>query len=814
MWLYISNSVAVSYFFNLRSEIPSEPISTPRRSLSDVMMGAARSCHLPAKPTTGANGTQTSMDRLQGDLIDWLESAGLKFPHDLCDSEGVYIVRSLARALWMIDGNHSTLQAAVKHNSVPPLPPVWQRFDGYNDWRAKKLHKPRSSTEKMRDSGNLLLGMLGKPVIRTARWKEFREQVEGLARTLLKYSQYLSEAAKASTSRQSLDHVVRPVSQFSDLEVRSAADSDTAWCVSDRELRLEETLQSAGDWMMVEFDGSAILGDSASVNTRYQFLKSFKLTFPVLMYTYAAGGNVGNIIFMCKIPDGLSPSECLTKSNAVVAELKPKLPEYHTRQMRRSFSQQCSNLTDVTPATRRFMYSLLTGDDSAPETSQQRDLDFRVRLVVLGQLPELAADLRHLNGGRPGVYDEFLSVVQAITREFMAEDERRHGAAHFSHFISVRDLHRLAVDKCAESTSIPSLEWLRLQFQPQSCRAKSALHYTGKLDIRYAVQVRQLRAAHCDDHYCAALFKMERAMCVAYRSFSTFVCLDDKAKVPIGEPSSPMSTGVRGGAILMAAGSTPVALDHDQASKGSLTPSVVLQCEIPDSPTGSFYRGQLHVLIKDSVLQPSTPLRHGTELTRLLQEAPTPLLLAFTDGGGDHRSTFLSVQLSWILLFLRLDLDMLVTCRTAPGHSYVNPAERCMSTLNLALQNCALSRDAQDRNVEKRLKACNTMEAIRKQQPVIRDGWSASVKNTQKAVERRFNRLMYSDQQVLVHEPASADDITDFLQQAKDVDSTIDCEDVAPRQLDLKSKEQLALFLSTHCRQCHYSFQIKKCGEQ
>ena len=576
---------------------------------------------------------------------------------------------------------------------------------------------------------------------------------------------------------------------------------------------MQSFLDSAGDWNLVEFDGAAVLGDDVTTHTRYMFLKSFRLTFPVLVYRYAVGGNVGSIVFMSKVPTGLTQSEYLTKSNCVIEELKPKLPQYHTRQMHRAFAEHCSNLASITSAARRFLYSSLTGDTSAPETSRLRDLDYRVKLVALGELPELAADLRHLNDGQPGRYNEFLGILQGMVRDFMAEDDRRHGGAHMSHFISVRDLHERATEKCSATVKIPSLDWLRLQFQPKSSRAATALRYNGKLDIRYAVQLRQLRSAHPDDHYCSALFKMQRAMCVEHREHSCFVCLDDKAKVPVGEPDKPMSSGVRGRSSLMAAGSTPMALDHDQASKGSLTPSVVLQCDVPESLTGSFYNGQLHVLVKDSVLQPSTPLRHATELFNLLKTSPKPLLFAFTDGGGDHSTTFLSVQLAWILLFLALDLDMLVACRTAPGHSYVNPAERCMSTLNLALQNCALARKEQDESSEKRLKTCNSMDAIRKQQQVVQDAWSASVLPVQKAVERRFNRLLYTGNQVQVHEPVSSEEIAEFCQKASNVDATIDCSNSAPTQADLKDKEGLAEFLRTHCRQRHYSFQIKKCNE-
>ena len=48
---------------------------------------------------------------------------------------------------------------------------------------------------------------------------------------------------------------------------------------------------------------------------------------------------------------------------------------------------------------------------------------------------------------------------------------------------------------------------------------------------------------------------------------------------------------------------------------------VVLECDIPELPTGSFYRELLHVLVKDTVLQPSSPARNAAELTALLTAA-------------------------------------------------------------------------------------------------------------------------------------------------------------------------------------------------
>jgi len=93
--------------------------------------------------------------------------------------------------------------------------------------------------------------------------------------------------------------------------------------------------------------------------------------------------------------------------------------------------------------------------------------------------------------------------------------------------------------------------------------------------------------------------------------------------------------------------------DHD-FTHSSLTPSVTLFIEIPESINGSFYHGQVCVEIKDSVFEASSTYRHTTELNNLLtmQNDPKPVLLLYTDGGPVHRVNFLSVQLSYIDLFL------------------------------------------------------------------------------------------------------------------------------------------------------------------
>ena len=92
--------------------------------------------------------------------------------------------------------------------------------------------------------------------------------------------------------------------------------------------------------------------------------------------------------------------------------------------------------------------------------------------------------------------------------------------------------------------------------------------------------------------------------------------------------------------------------DHDFVSL-VLFP-VTLLADIPESVEGSWYLGQVLFGIKDAAFEPSSPLRHATELYNFLRKVDI-ILFIYSDGGPDHRLTYLSVQLSLIVLFLNID---------------------------------------------------------------------------------------------------------------------------------------------------------------
>ena len=146
--------------------------------------------------------------------------------------------------------------------------------------------------------------------------------------------------------------------------------------------------------------------------------------------------------------------------------------------------------------------------------------------------------------------------------------------------------------------------------------------------------------------------------------------------------------------------------DHD-FSQCSLTPSVSVVLKTPETIDGNWYDGEVTVCVKDSIFQPSSPTRHAVEMAELIQKKGSihPVILIYSDGGPDHRCTYLSVMLTMVYIWLRFDCDLLVLARTPPGNSWKNPAERTMSQLNIALQATGMAREAcVDSDKEKLLK--------------------------------------------------------------------------------------------------------------
>ena len=738
-----------------------------------------------------------------------LQKQRLGFSLESVDSEGKYVVRAITAALWYIHPHFSTISDAGKCRAcVPPIPSIWLQVFGnktYNDWQSKKQKRPHLDSSTLGAHARTLFALLDKPCITGKRWNSMRSDIEGLANTMRGYTEYLDSALKSQRERQSREQPVRQLSEHLTVTCREpVAMAD----LSGDELKINEWLVKAGEYEPVFFDELTILGKVLTKDQRYKLLKNVKISVPLNVLRYDPGGGSSVVTVLWRVPLKETDGDHATNIVQLIKQIEPQLPVFHTRQMRQEFYSKYGQLTGMTPAVMRAVYLELTGDAT---TRGSAEVDRRMQLYILGELPQISVDLRHMNSGRPEVYDAFYNVAAGVLQDWMAEDDRRHGVAHLSQFISIRDLHKSIVSKCPPGTSIPSEEWLRLQFLPVDPNAASAVHYTGRLEVKFAVQSRVLRADHEDSHYAAAVFRYQRDMAVDLQMTAPlFICMDDKAKIPYGEPGRPTSTNVRSRPSLVLKDCPLTAIDHDH-TKGSLTPSVILRCTIPEKSSGSFYQGQADVRLKDSVFQRSSPFRHMAELSASVtlngQPCP-PVVFAYTDGGCDHRVTCRSVQLAYIAFFIHEDLDLLVAARTCPGHSFSNPAERVMSTLNLGLQNAAFARAAMPDRSEGQVKHLNSMSAIRaaaKRVPELEGDWLCSVQPVQEMISRRFNRLIYGGSQIRALDLEDDGDICKVIQHLwPDIDF------LKLTAKDLASKEGFQQFLASHCQLRQYSFQVTR----
>ena len=82
----------------------------------------------------------------------------------------------------------------------------------------------------------------------------------------------------------------------------------------------------------------------------------------------------------------------------------------------------------------------------------------------------------------------------------------------------------------------------------------------------------------------------------------------------VGEPGFPVAAAEWGRRVLVHAGTTFEVGDHD-FTKFSIVPSVSLLIDIPEKIEEPWYRVQVYVGYKDAAFEPSSALRHTTELS-------------------------------------------------------------------------------------------------------------------------------------------------------------------------------------------------------
>ncbi|WAQ93813.1 LOW QUALITY PROTEIN: hypothetical protein MAR_006284 [Mya arenaria] len=439
---------------------------------------------------------------------------------------------------------------------------------------AAKTYRDARNQAECDSHANALVNIITKPIFHSdVHWQQFKEEVECLAKCLVHYK---IKHTKSQTHRHDQLNPPRTVGNDNSVEFRAKTPF-----VYDKYKLFDEEVKSCDFLKPILFDESVHLASPFENRMQMKrFFDELSLSVDVDLYRYCPGGDVSTI---------MSANAAHIQPVRVIAQIHNTLPEYHTRAMKREFRPKISLIAKIQPGILDFVYKELA---LAASVSSNPEMQQRIKLISLGETEE---------------------VVENVT----AADKRRHGVAHLSHWISLGDLISQAAEKCPEGTLVPSKSLVRLQFTPRNPYTHAALNFTSRIPVQYKIQKRQLRVQHLDQHYCAAQFKYFKSKAIELGPDAIMLCCDDKAKVPVGDPGVFVSTGVRGKKTLAPVSESLEALDHDM-TKSSLCPSVYLECEIPLDIEKSFVRGQVNVVVNDSVFQTSGPFRHAAIMCTIL----------------------------------------------------------------------------------------------------------------------------------------------------------------------------------------------------
>jgi len=172
-------------------------------------------------------------------------------------------------------------------------------------------------------------------------WQEFQQQVETLARNVLKYTEYFASQNK---TMKEIHARPTPVRQLSDaLSIKYIPPCDGMVL---HKFDLSKVLQQKN------CDKYIFLNDYIPDQARrwYDFLQSLTnngLQFPIMYLTYSPGNNVGNLSFVWHLSPENSVEESFQHSLAVVEKIKPELPQFHTRAMRKTLLKSLGEYVQV-----------------------------------------------------------------------------------------------------------------------------------------------------------------------------------------------------------------------------------------------------------------------------------------------------------------------------------------------------------------------------------------------------------------------------------------------------------------------------------
>lgn len=305
--------------------------------------------------------------------------------------------------------------------------------------------------------------------------------------------------------------------------------------------------------------------------------------------------------------------------------------------------------------------------------------------------------------------------------------------------------------------------------------------------------------------------------------YCTILMVDDKTSIGIGPVGTPVEATRRQKSVVNISNAEGLlACDHDHIPQ-NITPSVTLRIDPIDSNI-NWYAGSVTVCYKCAIFNASSAMLHAAEMCDKLSysQNTNPFLYVLSDGGPDHKTTNISTHISFLALFLSLDLDGIIAARTPPYLSILNPCERVMPTINYALYGLALSQTRLDDTEHKLIRKLGSKSDWRKAQENEKHKPEAvkvdferlaakSLAGARDILTKRTEQMVFGGEYIKVVDPTPKERMTDLKSILKKYFTTIDF-DKKLSKVDFLRQEEMKLFYENHVHELTYALQIKKCN--
>ena len=318
--------------------------------------------------------------KLHGDQIvrnKLLEEMKAGWAPDVVDTIGERFVKQLTSTLWYLDGHHQKFLSRSIH-----LPEKLSNFQGFNDWKRKKIKQPVLTVPELKFHIQALSRILSQPWIAKSEYSELKSLIDKLVDGIYKYMNYLMKKndEMQEAHMRSTMHVVLDNLEFHTIS-RSKSVDEAYRCIV-------EALAGKDEYDPV------CLNELAPTDRyrRRHWIEKIQLPYRTMIYRYSYGNRLGVV---WKIPAEVDE----TKAARLVTQLTEQHKVFASREMKREFFDKYHTLAKASKSVLRNIYKSLMDDCSAASSSAERIVDDHVAEALLNlDDPDFIYDLCQLNG--------------------------------------------------------------------------------------------------------------------------------------------------------------------------------------------------------------------------------------------------------------------------------------------------------------------------------------------------------------------------------------------------------------------------------